>query len=123
MLDRLLQKAIPLTYRDRAKVVEDSAELEAIHTTMAQQGDTAVPESAEDEVNHHYIALVKSRSGRLYEMDGDRKGPVNMAANLGDEDLLGEIALGVVKKFIEREEGRNIGFNLMALVADAQESL
>lgn len=123
MIDRLLQRAVPLAYRDRAKVVEDSAELEAIHTKMAQKGDTAVPESAEDEVNHHYIGLVKSRSGQLYEMDGDRKGPVNMGADLGDEDLLGEIALGVVKKFIEREEGRNIGFNLMALVADVQGSL
>lgn len=123
VLDRLLQRAIPLTYRERAKVIEDSEELEAIHTAMAQQGDTAVPERADDEVDHHYIALVKSKSGQLYEMDGDRKGPVDLGTSLGSEDLLGETALGVVKKFIEREKGQNIGFNLMALAGDAQGSL
>ena len=69
---------------------------------MLHRRGTAVPASAEDEVDFHYVCFVKSRSGQLYEMDGDKKGPVNKGIALQDEDLLGPAALGLVKEYIQR---------------------
>lgn len=82
------------------------------------QGQSAVPENAEDDVDYHYICFVKSQStGHLYELDGDRKGPVDLGFLPPDEDLLGSSVLRVVKDFIARENGQNPNFSLMALVA------
>jgi ubiquitin carboxyl-terminal hydrolase L3 len=72
-LDNLLKTCIPLDPKARALALEDSADLERAHTAAATQGDSAVPENAEDEVYFHYVCFVKShKDGQLYEMDGDR---------------------------------------------------
>ncbi|KAF6229421.1 hypothetical protein HO133_007537 [Letharia lupina] len=48
------------------------------YRTAALQGESDVPENAEDEVNIRYVCFVKSsKTGHLYELDGDRKGPVD----------------------------------------------
>lgn len=77
-----------------------------------------MPESAEDEVAYHYICFVPSaKNGHLYEMDGDCKGPVDRGDVLGPtRDLLDESSLNVVREFMAREGGDDIGFSLMALV-------
>ncbi|KAJ9149576.1 Ubiquitin carboxyl-terminal hydrolase, partial [Coniochaeta hoffmannii] len=72
----LLERAVPLSPADRAKVLEDSAELEGAHAAVAVKGDSAVPGSAEEEVEFHYVAFVGGQDGRVWELDGDRKGPV-----------------------------------------------
>ncbi|KAI0346890.1 cysteine proteinase [Trametopsis cervina] len=76
LLARLLQQCIPCRPEDRALVLEDSAELEKVYTAAALQGDTAPPDNAEDEVDFHYICFARSnKSGKLYELDGDKWGP------------------------------------------------
>lgn len=97
--------------------LEASAELEAAHISAATQGNTAVPTSAEDEVDFHYVAFVKSKNNRVYEMDGNKKGPIARGAVLtGDQDLLSEEVLNLVREFIQREKDGNPNFSLMALV-------
>lgn len=55
------------------------------------------------------------KTGHVYELDGDRKGPVDRGLLLGpDEDMLAEGGLRIVMEFIEREG--NFNFSLMALV-------
>ena len=102
---------------DRAQVLEDDAELESAYKMVALQGDSEVPENPEDEVDFHYICFVKSdKDGHLYEMDGDRKGPVDREARLGaDEDVLDERSLDVIREFMQRENGHYVGFSLMVL--------
>jgi ubiquitin carboxyl-terminal hydrolase L3 len=70
--------------------------------------------NAQDEVDYHYVCFVKSPSnGHLYEMDGDKDGPVDRDDFLeGDRDLLSG-GLKLVKSFIG--DG-NTQFQLMALV-------
>lgn len=102
---------------ERSSVLESSAELEDVYAAVATQGTSRVPDNAEDEVDFHYVCFVKSRSnGRLYELDGDRKGPIDRGLVLGpDEDVLAPGGLNVIREYMERERG-NTNFNLMALV-------
>jgi ubiquitin carboxyl-terminal hydrolase L3 len=109
---------MPLAPHDRALVLEDSEDLETAYADAAVRGDSDVPSNAEDEVDFHYICFVQShKSGRIYEMDGDKKGPVDTGVILReDEDLLSERGLRLVKEFIQRENGENPNFCLLALV-------
>lgn len=86
---------------------------------VALESDSAVPINAEDEVDFHFVWFVKSpKTGHVYELDGDRKGPVDRGFLLGpDEDMLAEGGLRIVKEFIQRED--NFNFSLMALVQNA----
>ena len=75
-----------------------------------------MPENAEDEVDFHYVCFVKSsKTDHLYELDGDRKGPVDHGMLKGGGDLLSGEALKVIQKFISREKGANVNFSLLAL--------
>ena len=114
---RILSSCIPLAPAARANVIEDSEEIESAYRTVALQGDSDVPENAEDEVDFHYVCFVKSsKTGHLYELDGDRKGPVDHGALEAGEDVLSGRALRVVQNFIGREKGVNVNFSLLALV-------
>ena len=121
---RILSSCIPLAPADRSKVIEDSEEIESAYRTAALQGDSDVPENAEVEVDFHYVCFVKSsKTGRLYELDGDRKGPVDHGTLGMGEDILSGGALSIIQKFIGRENGQNVNFSLLALVsAEADDS-
>lgn len=118
LLSRLLRDSIPQCPQVRARTLEDSVELEQAYAAAATKGDSAVPGSAEDEVDFHYICFTRSDAdGCLYELDGDSKGPIALGpARPGDQgDVLGPEAIARLKEYIGQEDG-NIGFNLMALV-------
>lgn len=104
--------------QDRALVLEDSQELESVYKMAAMQGDSVVPDNAEEEVDFHFVCFVKSpKNGHIYELDGDRKGPVDKGPLSGpNEDMLAEGALSIVRGFIQRENDLNFNFSLMALV-------
>lgn len=76
-----------------------------------------MPGNPEDEVDFHYIAYVKSnKTGHLFQLDGDRKGPTDLGPILAeDDDLLSEGALDIVRRFIKMEGDENPNFSLMAL--------
>ena len=115
-LKKLLTSAIPLEPKARAQLLEGSVELEEAHREAAMQGDSVVPENAEDEVDYHYICFVKSRKdGHLYELDGDKKGPIDMGPMDG-EDLLEGPGQGAIRACVNAEQGANAGFALLALV-------
>ncbi|CAI4211548.1 unnamed protein product [Parascedosporium putredinis] len=117
ILSRILEECRGLDARSHALVLEQSQELEDAYNRVAAEGDTVAPENAEDEVDFHYVCFVRSsENGRLYELDGDRQGPIDRGAVLGPgEDVLGEGGLNVIREYIEKGQG-NIGFSLMALV-------
>jgi ubiquitin carboxyl-terminal hydrolase L3 len=103
--------------RDCAKLLEESTELESIYKKTAMQEDSSVPIDAQEEVDFHYVCFVKTENSRVYEMDGDRKGPINKGVKLKPEDdMLSEAGIDIVKKYIERESSDNISFSLMVLV-------
>jgi ubiquitin carboxyl-terminal hydrolase L3 len=90
--------------------------LEQAYGEVALDGDTAAPDNPEDEVDYHYICFVKShKNGHLYQLDGDRKQPIDLGTMEIGDDALSESCLHVIRSMIESEDG-NVNFSLMALV-------
>lgn len=74
-----------------------------------------MPEDAKDEVDYHYVCFVRShKSGHLYELDGDRKGPRDTGLLLESDDVLVPEGLNLIRNYMNREE-RNENFGLLAL--------
>jgi ubiquitin carboxyl-terminal hydrolase L3 len=113
----IIKACSSLSPDERFSVLENSAELEDAYATVAQQGTSRVPDNAEDEVDFHYVCFVKSpMNGRSYELDGDRRGPIDRGLVLGPgEDVLAPGGVDVIRGYMERERG-NLGFNLIALM-------
>ncbi|KAG0652823.1 Ubiquitin carboxyl-terminal hydrolase isozyme L3 [Hyphodiscus hymeniophilus] len=113
---QLRSSAIPLGMEDRAQLLYDSKELEEAHQSVAELGDTAPPD---DGVGcGHFVAFVKE-GGRLWELEGNRKGPVDRG-ELGErEDVLSERALEMgLGRIIDMEKqsgGGELRFSCIAL--------
>ena len=117
-LAQLIESALPLNPAARARLLETTPSLAVAHAAAAAQGDTAPP-SADDKVDLHFVAFVKSADGHLWELDGRRKGPLNRGRLDAEDDVLAERALDLgVRKFLRREEkgsGGEMRFSLVAL--------
>lgn len=103
----------------RTELLETSHDLAAAHASAAAEGDTAAP-PADERVDLHFVAFVKSPQGNLWELDGRRKGPLNRGRLPEGEDLLGERAVDLgPKRFLEAEkaagEAGELRFSILAL--------
>lgn len=93
-LARIRAEALPKTMLDRARVLEESQAFETAHARAARLGQSAAPSSAEAErLGNHFVAFVKGADGRLWELEGGRKGPLERGVLAADEDVLSERAL------------------------------
>ncbi|KAJ9303415.1 hypothetical protein DTO027B5_8925 [Paecilomyces variotii] len=117
-LEQLLKAAEQLPPIQRADLLYESKALESAHADAAKLGDTEAPQ-AEDNVDLHFVAFVKGEGGRLWELDGRRKGPLERGRLADDEDVLSEKALDLgVRRFlkIEKEGGNpDLRFSLVSL--------
>lgn len=117
-LDKLLRDAEPLDPVARADLLYESKALESAHADAAKRGDTAAPQ-AEDNVDLHFVAFVKGADGRLWELDGRRKGPLERGRLADDEDVLSEKALELgPRRFLRKEAEAGEGdlrFSLVSL--------
>ncbi|SMR58706.1 unnamed protein product [Zymoseptoria tritici ST99CH_1E4] len=119
-LERFINAAVPLSPADRAALIENSDVIANAHASAAATGDTAPPEAGDD-VDLHYVCFVKSeKSGKLWELDGRRKGPLDRGVLSEGEDVLSEKGLDVgVRAFLKREEeasgGGELRFSLITL--------
>lgn len=117
-LSNLISTVIPLDPASRARLLETSPNIALAHASAATQGDTAPP-SADESVDLHFVAFVKSAENNLWELDGRRKGPLNRGKLQPEDDVLAENALDLgVRKFLKREEkgqGGEMRFSLIAL--------
>lgn len=114
ILSNIIREAEPLEPVARANVLAASRSLAQAHATAAQGGDTAPP-SAEDSIDLHFVCFVKGEDGRMWELDGRRKGPLERAVLGEDEDMLSEKALNAgPRRFMKGEEG-DMRFSLTSL--------
>ncbi|PYH94113.1 peptidase C12, ubiquitin carboxyl-terminal hydrolase 1 [Aspergillus ellipticus CBS 707.79] len=117
-LDTLLREAEKLEPLQRADLLYESKALESAHADAAKLGDTAAPQ-AEDSVDLHFVAFVKGEDGRLWELDGRRKGPLERGRLGVDEDAMSEKALDLgVRRFLEIEKSSgnpDVRFSLVSL--------
>lgn len=118
-LSKLREQAIPLKMTERAQLLYDSKELEEAHQSVAEMGDTAAPSAEEgDKLSGHFVAFVKE-DGRLWELEGNRKGPIDRGLLGEDEDVLSERAVERgIGRIIELERvkgGGDLRFSVIAL--------
>ncbi|KAJ3519245.1 hypothetical protein NMY22_g13292 [Coprinellus aureogranulatus] len=112
--DNFLKNAIPLAPAERAKALEASEEIKAIHTQAAEKGGSAIPEA--EAVDYHYICFVKSqKDNHVYELNGTAKGPIDTGVISYSNDLLTGDSLELVRNYM-KSAPEDIGFSLMALV-------
>ncbi len=103
----------------RAQLLETSPSLATAHASAAAEGDTAAP-SADEKVDLHFVAFIKSPEGNLWELDGSRKGPLNRGKLPAEEDVLGVRALDLgPRRFLNAEkeagEAGELRFSILAL--------
>lgn len=112
----MLNYCTTLDPNERALALENSEEIEFAHAKAGRQGDSILPDP--DDVENHYVCFVKSAtSGKVYDMDGDKKGPLDKGITLQrDEDMLSGVVLRLIREYIHRDNGEKMNFNLMALV-------
>ncbi|KAI0431382.1 ubiquitin C-terminal hydrolase L3 [Xylaria sp. FL1042] len=117
---RLIERCTPLNSAQRIEALESDEALAAAHASVASRGNTAPPEDITVEPPFAYMTFVRSRkSGRLYQLEGCRKAPVDLGCVLAEdehEDMLSAKALDAVKGFVE-EAGRGaaVGYSALAL--------
>ncbi|CAD6446407.1 14c0071e-ab85-484f-827a-7d7e717d65aa [Sclerotinia trifoliorum] len=89
-LSQLYEKSIPLNPGARAELLYNNEALEEAHQSCAELGDTKPPPLGKDNLGLHFVAFVKGDDGWLWELDGNRVGPVRRGPLEEDEDLLSE---------------------------------
>lgn len=114
-LDKIREAALPLKMEERADMLYNNKAFEEAHKSCAQLGDTAP--SNEEHVGQHFVSFVKAK-GRLWELEGVRKGPIDRGALDEDEDCMSPKALEQgFKRVIELEKaaGGDLRFSCIAL--------
>lgn len=115
--DSILDELINTPANQQSHFLDNCSELEELYAEAAKQGDTQPPENGV-EVDWHYTCFVASaEKHELYELDGDRWGPLyhaELGPDLKDFDTK---AIGLIRKYFEQaEEGKEVQFSVMALV-------
>lgn len=118
--EKLREQALPLKMEERARMLYECAEFEEAHQSVAEMGDTAAPSAeAGDRLGQHFVAFVKGDDGKLWELEGSRKGPIERGVLENDEDVLSERALALgLGRVIEMEMasgGGDLRFSCIAL--------
>ncbi|KAF2152854.1 ubiquitin carboxyl-terminal hydrolase [Myriangium duriaei CBS 260.36] len=116
-LAALRSQAIPLNMIDRAQMLYDSEAFETAHKSVEQAGNSfANPTDGRN--GGHFVSFVKS-GGKLWELEGDRKGPLDRGSLAEDEDVLSSRALDAgIKRIIKLSadgEDENLRFSCIAL--------
>lgn len=105
------------SYKDITQVEKLVENLKKDYTEAATSGETEAPD-AEEDTTLHFITFIK-QNGHVYEMDGRRKGPLDLgeAEDKDSEDVLGEPAVANrFQRYIELSDDENkLNFSLIAL--------
>jgi len=112
-LQVFLEATAGLTPEERAGRLENDAEIVRVHDEAAREGQTAAP-NLEDQVDHHFVALVEVEGG-VWELDGRRKGGAKLVGKCQDGEFLGKAA-AVCKEYMARDP-TSLSFTVLALTA------
>lgn len=116
-LAEIRRRAIPLQMTERAETLYNSKPFELAHKSMEEVGDTSATSADTQESRHHFVAFVKAE-GKLWELEGGRKGPLERGSLADDEDVLSPRALEMgLKRIIKLggDEGGDVRFSCTAL--------
>jgi len=110
ILKEFLEETKGLSPEEKGEALAKNEKIKDLHHKIAEEGQTAVP-NAEEALEPHFVALVHV-DGSLYELDGNRGGPVNHGPT-SPKDLLKDAAK-VCRERIEKNP-HEYRFTVMAL--------
>lgn len=120
-LAKIRSAAISLDMTARAQMLYDNEAFETAHKSVQLKGDSVADPSGEKN-GGHFVSFVKS-NGRLWELEGSRKGPLDRGSLEDDEDLLSPRALDLgLKRIIGLAAGpgsESLSFSCIALAKKA----
>lgn len=111
--------AISLDTTKRAKMLYNSEPFELAHKSVEMAGDSYADPTGERE-GGHFVSFVKS-GGKLWELEGSRKGPQERGSLADDEDVLSPRALDIgIRRIIKLNAdggggGESLRFSCIAL--------
>lgn len=114
--DNIRKAAIPLPMTERADMLYNNQAFEDAHKSVENNGDSYTDPEVKRQ-GGHFVAFVKSE-GRLWELEGGRKGPLDRGSLDDDEDVLSPKALGMgIKRIIDmsNSDGEAFMFSCIAL--------
>lgn len=116
-LATIRSRALPLQMTERADMLYHYEPFERAHKSFESVGDTPVPVGW-DHAGQHFVAFVKAE-GKLWELEGGRKGPLERGSLGQDEDVLSpralELGLGRIIKLEKDNGGEDLRFSCIAL--------
>ena len=109
--------AIPLDMAKRAEMLYNSEPFEHAHKSVERAGDSYADLTGKRN-GGHFVSFVKS-GGKLWELEGSRKGPLERGGLSDDEDVLSPRALDMgLKRIIKLNAnggGEDMRFSCIAL--------
>jgi ubiquitin carboxyl-terminal hydrolase L3 len=118
-LDKIRNLAIPLKMTERAEMLYNNQAFEHAHKSVEQEGDSYTDAEVERK-GGHFVSFVKN-GGKLWELEGDRKGPLDRGVLKDDEDVLSPRALELgIKRIIEMSKGEGGEGMLFSCIALAR---
>ena len=118
-LAAIRSRAIPLAMTRRAEMLYNSDAFERAHKSVEQAGDSYADPTGERN-GGHFVSFVKSGDGKLWELEGSRKGPLERGCLAEDEDVLSPRALEmgikrIIKLNADEGGGESLRFSCIAL--------
>lgn len=119
-LAAIRRHAIPLQMIERADMLYNCEPFELAHKSIEEAGVTLAI-SAAKETGQHFVAFVKAK-GKLWELEGSRKGPLERGSLADNEDVLSPRALEMGLKRIIRLNSDGDGDVRFSCIALARKS-
>ena len=98
--------------QERGEVFKNSKDILTEHKAAVEEGQSSV----QNECDSHFIAFIP-KNGRIYELDGQKKCPVDQGACTEEEFLTKGSAL--IKEYMARDPD-NVNFSMIVLAAQPQ---
>ncbi|KAI2829331.1 hypothetical protein CBS147482_7312 [Aspergillus niger] len=119
-LETIRNLAIPLDMNKRAKMLYNNEAFEVAHKSVEQTGESDA-NLMDERDGGHFVSFVKS-GGKLWELEGSRKGPLKRGDLAENEDVLSPRALDMgIRRIIKlnADEGGSLLFSCIALARKA----
>ncbi|APA13310.1 hypothetical protein sscle_10g080800 [Sclerotinia sclerotiorum 1980 UF-70] len=118
-LSQLYEECIPLNPEARAELLYDNEALEEAHQSCAELGDTKPSPLGKENSGLHFVAFVQGDDGWLWELEGNRVGPVRRGKLEEGEDILSEHVLKrCMGGLVEMDGGKDYRYSCIALAKD-----
>ena len=117
-IDRFYRETKDMSPAERAEALLSDKELDKVHASFAQQGQTKAPEAAA-KVDWHFVCFVE-KDGWLYELDGKKEEPTRYGQC--EKGKLLEESFKVIQAFYMSRDPNETRFNVLALTPDMDQA-